>query len=75
MWTLHTKNDDHWVPLSTIASFQRMKPWVKNPNSTEPGDRSVKWLAECIRKGSKSLEVDEEGVNVKRATEVRAEEC
>lgn len=60
MWTLYTKTPEHWVPLSIIASFKRMRALA------EPG---VPWVATQIREKSAALEVDESGENVRRKTE------
>ncbi len=60
MWTLHTANSEHWVPLSTVASFKRMREYTTLGNE---------WLLNSIRT-SDVLEVDEEGKNIRRKTEV-----
>jgi len=59
MWTLHMKDPDHWVPISTVGSFKRMREY--NANGTE-------WLADAI-KLSDFLEVDDTGTKVRRTTE------
>lgn len=61
MWELHTKNPEHWVPLSTVASFKRMREF-----SSVGGE----WLMNSLRDLSQQLEVDETGENVRRKTEV-----
>ena len=61
MWTLHTANPDHWVPVSTVASFKRMR---------EFSSQGEDWLVASLRTISDALEVDEEGKNVRRRTEV-----
>jgi lupus La protein len=61
MWQLHSANDDHWVPLSTVASFKRMR---------EHTSRGLPWLADAVRAKSSALQVDEEGANIRRTTEV-----
>ena len=61
MWTLHTANPDHWVPVSTVASFKRMR---------EFSSQGEDWLVSSLRTISDALEVDEEGKNVRRRTEV-----
>ncbi|KAJ6611771.1 hypothetical protein B0H10DRAFT_2055039 [Mycena sp. CBHHK59/15] len=62
MWTLHTKTPEHWVPISTVASFKRMRDFV--PLGKD-------WVARALREHSTQLEVDAEGVNVRRTTEVQ----
>ena len=61
MWTLHTANPEHWVPIKTVASFKRMREFQAL------GDE---WVADALRK-SEELEVDEAGANVRRRTEVQ----
>lgn len=61
MWSLHAATDEHWVPISTIASFKRMREF-------EP--RGLTWLIEVLRT-SAELEVSEDGTKVRRRTEVR----
>ena len=61
MWTLHTKNADHWVPIKTVSSFKRMREF----SSLGPA-----WLVEALRT-SETLEVDEAGENVRRRDEVK----
>lgn len=60
MWTLHTANPEHWVPLSTVASFKRMREYTTLGNE---------WLLNSLR-ASDELEVDEAGKNIRRKTEV-----
>ncbi len=62
MWTLHTANPDHWVPISTVASFKRMK--IFQP-------RGVPWVAAALKDKSTQLEVDEKMENCRRKTEVK----
>lgn len=62
MWTLHTKNLDHWVPLETVASFKRMREYTQA--------LGLPALAALLRT-SEELEVDEEGKNVRRKKEVQ----
>ncbi|THH20958.1 hypothetical protein EW146_g527 [Bondarzewia mesenterica] len=62
MWTLHTANAEYWVPIATVASFKRMREFK---------DMGVDWVARALREGSKELEVDEAGTNVRRRTEVK----
>ncbi|KAI6017863.1 hypothetical protein EDC04DRAFT_470939 [Pisolithus marmoratus] len=60
MWTLHTANAEHWVPIKTITSFKRMREF------TEKGHD---FILRALR-GSTELEVDEKGENIRRRTEV-----
>jgi lupus La protein len=61
MWSLHAATDEHWVPISTIASFKRMREF-------EP--RGLDWLANVLRT-SAELEVSEDEMRVRRRTEVQ----
>ncbi|KAI0297854.1 hypothetical protein B0F90DRAFT_1818951 [Multifurca ochricompacta] len=61
MWSLHTANEEHWVPIATIASFKRMREF-------QP--RSLEWVADVLRT-STELEVSEDGTKVRRRTEVQ----
>lgn len=61
MWSLHTKTDEHWVPIATIASFKRMRQYLA---------QGVPWIADVLRRSSE-LEVDEAGTNVRRKREVQ----
>ncbi|KAH9993373.1 hypothetical protein BJV77DRAFT_1067241 [Russula vinacea] len=61
MWSLHTANDEHWVPIATIASFKRMRDFQL---------RGVEWVAGVLRT-SVELEVSEDGTKVRRRTEVQ----
>lgn len=61
MWTLHTANPEHWVPVKTVASFKRMREFQA---------LGEEWVADALRK-SEELEVDEAGANVRRRTEVQ----
>lgn len=61
MWTLHTANAEHWVPLATVASFKRMR---------EHAVRGLEWVAAALRARSDALEVDPTGTRVRRRTEV-----
>ena|SRR5579863_7477882 len=61
MWTLHSATDEHWVPISTIASFKRMRDFET---------RGTSWLATALRT-SAELEVSEDGARVRRRTEVQ----
>ncbi|KAI9435818.1 hypothetical protein H4582DRAFT_2112245 [Lactarius indigo] len=61
MWTLHTANEEHWVPIATIASFKRMREF-------QP--RGVEWVANVLRT-STVLQVSEDGTKVRRRAEVQ----
>ena len=61
MWTLHTANEGHWVPISTVSSFKRMREYESE---------GKEWLVKALRYSSE-LEVDKEGVNVRRRHEVK----
>ena len=61
MWTLHTRNSGHWVPIKTVASFKRMREF--QPMGSD-------WLVNALRT-SETLEVDEKGENVRRKTVVK----
>ena len=58
MWTLYSKDPEHWIPIQTIASFKRMRDY---------GAHGVEWVANAIRL-SDFLEVDESGTKVRRKT-------
>ena len=60
MWSLHSANEDHWIPLATVASFKRMREYQKY---------GMPWLVEALRYSSE-LELDAEGNQVRRRTEV-----
>ena len=60
MWTLHTADTEHWVPIATVSSFKRMREFTTLGNE---------WLVEALRI-SDELDVDEEGKNVRRRSEV-----
>lgn len=62
MWTLHTANDEHWVPLATVASFKRMR---------EHAALGLEWVVAALRARSEALEVDETGTKVRRIEEVK----
>ncbi len=53
------KDPDHWVPISTVGSFKRMREYSAH---------GIEWLADAI-KLSDFLEVDETGTKVRRTTE------
>lgn len=61
MWSLHTANDEHWVPIDTIASFKRMREFQL---------RGLQWVVDALRT-STELEVSEDGTKVRRLTEVQ----
>ncbi|KAI0369515.1 hypothetical protein BV20DRAFT_1020563 [Pilatotrama ljubarskyi] len=61
MWTLHTANPEHWVPIKTVASFKRMREFQS---------LGLDWVVKAL-KLSEELEVDEAGENVRRRTEVQ----
>ena len=61
MWTLHTANEGHWVPIDTIVSFKRMREFQS---------RGVPWVADVLRT-SAELEVSEDATKVRRRTEVQ----
>ena len=61
MWTLHTANADHWVPIKTVSSFKRMRDHTANGHD---------FILRAL-KTSTELEVDDEGENVRRVTELQ----
>ena len=61
MWTLYTANSDHWVPISTVASFKRMREFAP---------LGLEWVAKALHM-SADLEVDETNTNVRRTTEIQ----
>lgn len=61
MWTLHTANEEHWVPISTVASFKRMREFAP---------LGVEWVGQALKLSSE-LEVDETTTKVRRRTEVQ----
>src|SRR5258708_10831943 len=61
MSTLHTANDEHWVPIDTVVSFKRMRDFQS---------RGVPWTADVLRT-SAELEVSGDGTKVRRRTEVQ----
>lgn len=61
MWTLHTANPEHWVPISTVASFKRMRTYTS---------LGTEWVAKALQL-SEDLEVDETNSKVRRRTEVQ----
>ncbi|KAJ8581102.1 hypothetical protein M405DRAFT_833096 [Rhizopogon salebrosus TDB-379] len=61
MWTLHTANEEHWVPIKTVSSFKRMREYTAKGHD---------WIVKALRT-SEELEVDEAGENARRRTEVQ----
>jgi lupus La protein len=61
MWTLHTANEEHWVPIKTVSSFKRMREYAAKGHD---------WIVKALRT-SEELEVDEAGENARRRTEVQ----
>ncbi|CCM04101.1 uncharacterized protein FIBRA_06261 [Fibroporia radiculosa] len=61
MWTLHTANPEHWVPIATVSSFKRMREY----QSLGP-----EWITNALRM-SEDLEINAEGTHVRRRTEVK----
>ncbi|KAF4611811.1 hypothetical protein D9613_003940 [Agrocybe pediades] len=59
MWTLYSKDPEHWVSLETVGSFKRMRDY-----SAE----GMEFLAKAV-KNSTFLEVDPTGTKVRRTTE------
>jgi lupus La protein len=61
MWTLYTKDPEHWIPIQTVASFKRMRDYKSM------GDE---WVVKALRL-SEELEVDESGTKVRRRSEIQ----
>ncbi len=61
MWTLHTANADHWVPIETVSSFKRMREFKS---------LGMPWIVEAL-KSSDQLEVDESDTKIRRRSEVQ----
>lgn len=61
MWTLHTADADHWVPIKTVSSFKRMRDHAANGHE---------FILRAL-KTSTELEVDDKGENVRRMTDVQ----
>ena len=59
MWTLYSKDPEHWIPIQTVASFKRMRQF---------SSRGLEWVTNALRL-SDFLEVDETGTKVRRTTE------
>ena len=62
MWNLHTANEEHWVPISTVASFKRMREFAPI---------GVEGISKALRELSQDLEVDESGAQVRRKHEIQ----
>ncbi|KDQ20301.1 hypothetical protein BOTBODRAFT_632859 [Botryobasidium botryosum FD-172 SS1] len=60
MWQLHTTCIDHWIPITSIISFKRMRKFKC---------LGRKWLVDSLRQSAK-VEVDAEGCNVRRKAPV-----
>lgn len=61
MWTLYSKDPEHWVPIATVASFKRMRDF---------SSFGSEWLLDALRT-STFLEVNEAGDKIRRTTEVK----
>lgn len=61
MWTLHTANPEHWVPLKTVSSFKRMREFQAY---------GAPWLLEALKQ-SEEVEVDADGDKIRRKSEVK----
>ncbi|KDN44602.1 hypothetical protein RSAG8_05367, partial [Rhizoctonia solani AG-8 WAC10335] len=61
MWKLHTQDEEHWIPIATVASFKRMKEF-------EP--KGAEWLLSALRSSGGLLEIDETGTKVRRVKEL-----
>ncbi|KAJ2935300.1 hypothetical protein H1R20_g1794, partial [Candolleomyces eurysporus] len=61
MWTLYSKDPEHWIPISTIASFKRIR------ENTLHGSE---WLVSALC-SSTFLEVNSTGDKVRQTTEVK----
>ncbi|KAF8816897.1 hypothetical protein BYT27DRAFT_7127119 [Phlegmacium glaucopus] len=59
MWTLYSKDPEHWIPVQTVASFKRMRQFSSH---------GLEWVTNALRL-SGVLEVDETGTKVRRITE------
>jgi lupus La protein len=59
MWTLYSKDPEHWISIETVGSFKRMRPY---------SSEGVPWLAKALEL-STFLEVDETRTKVRRTTE------
>ena len=61
MWKLYTKDPDHWIPITIVSSFKRMREYKLM------GDA---WVTKALRL-SEELEVDGTGTKVRRRSEVQ----
>src|ERR1700735_914410 len=59
MWTLYSKDPEHWIPIQTVASFKRMRQFSSH---------GIEWVANAIQLSS-FLEVDDTGTKIRRTTE------
>ncbi|KAI8579337.1 hypothetical protein K450DRAFT_242763 [Umbelopsis ramanniana AG] len=60
LYTLTTTNKDRWVPINTIASFKKMKLISED----------IDLITEAVKESPELLEVSEDGLNVRRKTEL-----
>ncbi|KAJ2932157.1 hypothetical protein H1R20_g4923, partial [Candolleomyces eurysporus] len=60
-WTLYSKDPEHWIPISTIVSFKRMREYASH---------SSEWLVSALR-SSTFLEVNSIANKVCRTNEVK----
>lgn len=63
LFTLTRKDPEGWVPIETLASFKRMRP-MREVLSTQE-------MAESLRMSESLLEVDAEGLRVRRKAELK----
>ncbi|TFK73087.1 hypothetical protein BDN72DRAFT_855091 [Pluteus cervinus] len=61
MWSLYSKDPEHWIPIQTVASFKRMREFTS---------LGVEWVAKALEQ-STELEVDGTRTKVRRLTEVK----
>ncbi|GJJ12621.1 hypothetical protein Clacol_006864 [Clathrus columnatus] len=62
LWTLHSANPEHWVPLATIVSFKRMRQFQS---------KGLPWIADLLREQSNLVEIDSSGAKIRRRGEVK----
>ena len=67
MWSMYNKTPEHWVPLSTITSFKRMREHTAALGG-------VAGVADAIRKYAPDLKLNDAGDQVTRATELKQED-
>ncbi|KAI8994885.1 hypothetical protein BDB01DRAFT_831827 [Pilobolus umbonatus] len=61
LWTLHSKNKDHWIPLKTIASFKKMQLICDD----------IKTVTDALKEEeTEFIELSEDGENIRRKGEV-----